>query len=101
MYRTCGHPHCTVAFERSEIHHVHPWENYGPTDLANLLPLCGFHHHLVHEGGWTLRLDADRTVTLIRPDGTTTYHGTTVDRTPRTWATNGTAQRQERAPPAA
>jgi hypothetical protein len=32
---------------------------------------CHRHHHQVHEGGWTLRLDpTDRTLTLIRPDRT-------------------------------
>jgi hypothetical protein len=25
-----------------------------PTDLANLVLLCGFHHHLVHEQNWPL-----------------------------------------------
>jgi len=80
MYRTCGHPGCDTAFDRCEIHHVLAWERRGPTDLANLLPLCSFHHHLVHEGGWTLKLDPDRTVTLVRPDGTVPFQGSTVDR---------------------
>jgi len=82
MYRTCGHPHCTVAFDRCEIHHVDPWERLGPTDLDNLLPLCSFHHHLVHEGGWTLTLAPQRVITLTRPDGTRYFHGSTIDRLP-------------------
>ncbi len=53
MYRTCGHPGCTVRFADCEIHHVIDWDHHGPTNLANLLPLCTRHHHLVHEGGWT------------------------------------------------
>ena len=38
--------------------------------LANLLPLCETHHHLVHEGGWNLTIDDQRHVTWYRPDGT-------------------------------
>ena len=57
MYRTCGHPDCTVRFADCEIHHVIEWiHQHGPTDLANLLPLCNEHHHLVHDAGWHLTL---------------------------------------------
>ncbi len=52
------------------------------TDLDNLLPLCSRHHHLVHEGGWTLTLRADRTTVWCRPDGTIHYDGSTVDVAP-------------------
>jgi len=39
--------------------------------LANLVPLCHRHHHLVHDAGWHLHLDRrDRTLTFTRPDGT-------------------------------
>ena len=82
MYATCGHPHCEVRFAACRIHHVDWWDHHGPTDLANLLPLCAHHHHLVHEGGWTLTLKPDRTITLRRPDGSLAHEGTTTDRTP-------------------
>jgi hypothetical protein len=84
MYRTCGYPGCIVPFEACEIHHVIPYDQGGPTNLDNLLPLCliAGHHHQVHEGGWTLTLQPDRTVTLTRPDGTVWFTGTTVDRAP-------------------
>lgn len=82
MYRTCGFPGCDVAVDRCEIHHVTAWDRFGPTDLANLLPLCAFQHHVVHEGGWTLTLDPDRTVTLTRPDGEVIHKDTTIDRLP-------------------
>jgi Domain of unknown function (DUF222) len=81
MYRTCGYPNCDVTFDRCEIHHVHWWELAGPTNLDNLLPLCSRHHHLVHEGGWMLRIAPDRVITLTRPDGTSHYTGTTINRT--------------------
>ena len=82
MYATCGHPHCEVRFAACRIHHVDWWDHHGPTDLANLVPLCARHHHLVHEGGWTLTLKPDRTITLRRPDGSLAHEGTTTDRTP-------------------
>ncbi|MET0461348.1 MAG: hypothetical protein ABW195_19020, partial [Ilumatobacteraceae bacterium] len=82
MYTTCGHPHCEVRFGACRIHHVDWWDHLGPTDLQNLLPLCDTHHHLVHEGGWTLTLKPDRTITLRRPDGTLAYEGNTTDRIP-------------------
>lgn len=69
MYRTCAFDGCTVPFHHCEVHHVVEWERLGTTDLANLVPLCSQHHHLVHEGGWRLRLDADRTLVIHRPDG--------------------------------
>lgn len=81
MYRTCGHPHCDVPFDYCQIHHVIPWEVLGLTDLANMLPLCSKHHHLVHEAGWLLSMDADRTITLCRPDGSEFFRGVTTDRT--------------------
>ena len=83
MYRTCGHPDCTVRFADCEIHHVIEWiHQHGPTDLANLLPLCNEHHHLVHDAGWHLTLQPDRTITLRRPDGTVAYHGSSIDVAP-------------------
>ena len=90
MYRTCAHPDCQVPFDACRIHHVDPWEHGGATDLDKLLPLCEReHHHLVHEGGWQLTLQPDRTITLRRPDGTVHFEGSTVDRDGR--APPGTA----------
>ena len=70
IYRTCGFAGCETSFNRCEIHHVLPWEIGGVTDLANLLPLCARHHHLVHELGWRLELAPDRLLTIRQPDGT-------------------------------
>jgi len=84
MYSTCGFPGCTMTFDACKIHHVTPWEHGGTTNLDNLLPLCEReHHHLVHEGGWQLALQPDRTVTIHRPDGTLFFEGNTTNRKPR------------------
>lgn len=83
MHRTCAHPGCGVGFDACRIHHVAHWlEHHGPTDLHNLLPLCERHHHLVHEGNWTLSLDRSRVATWTRPDGIVHHRGSTVDRRP-------------------
>jgi hypothetical protein len=92
MYRTCGHPGCQVGFDDCDIHHVTPWVPTGLTDLDNLLPLCSRHHHAVHEGGWTLTLAADRSITLRRPDGTLHHEGSTVDVAPSGVAPTETAE---------
>jgi hypothetical protein len=83
LHRTCAHPDCDVIFEHCQIHHVTPWEHGGLTNLDNLIPLCTRHHHLVHEGRWTLTLRSDRAVIWTRPDGVTHYEGYTTDRHPR------------------
>ncbi len=80
MYRTCCMPGCTVPFDACRIHHVTFWEHLGPTNLDNLVPICEQHHHLVHEGGWTLQLHTGRRITLHRPDGTLSFDGITTDR---------------------
>ena len=70
MYSTCAHPHCEVRFSACRIHHVVWWTRGGKTVLSNLLPLCEIHHHLVHEGAWSLDIDDQRHVTWTKPDGT-------------------------------
>ncbi|TPW13062.1 MAG: hypothetical protein FD127_2271 [Acidimicrobiaceae bacterium] len=72
MYPRCAIHGCTVAFDNCEPHHILYWRHGGPSDLANLIPLCSKHHHLAHEGGWQLSLRPDdRLLTVTLPDGTT------------------------------
>ena len=70
-YATCQFPlGCDVPSERCIPHHVKWWgRDEGPTDLDNLLPLCGSHHWMVHEGGWNLVFGADGRPVLIGRDG--------------------------------
>jgi len=35
-------------------HHIVPWSQGGPTNLDNLVSLCGFHHRLIHRDAWTI-----------------------------------------------
>ena len=37
--------------------------------MANLSLLCSHHHHLVHEGGWSVERTADGELCFRAPDG--------------------------------
>jgi Domain of unknown function (DUF222)/HNH endonuclease len=50
-------------------HHINHWSNGGPTDPDNLVLLCGFHHRLIHEGGWTISAGRGGDVLITRPTG--------------------------------
>ena len=50
---TCRFPSCT-SNRRLHAHHIVHWSDHGPTNLDNLILLCNYHHHLVHEGGYSL-----------------------------------------------
>ncbi len=69
-YRTCAWAGCDAPLAWCQLHHVHEWEHGGATDLCNLIPLCSRHHHSVHEGGWSVNLNADdRRLDIVTPDG--------------------------------
>jgi hypothetical protein len=82
MQATCSHPDCTVSVDDCRIHHLTPWGPGGRTDLADLAPVCEPHHHLVHEGGWSLTMTPDRVATWTRPDGNEYWTGNLNDRQP-------------------
>jgi hypothetical protein len=67
---TCAFDGCAVAFHACQIHHIEYWENGGPTDLDNMVPLCSRHHHAAHEGGWTLELKPGSRQLDARPPNT-------------------------------
>jgi hypothetical protein len=74
----CAYPGCNGPID--VLHHVRPWASGGPTSISNGLPLCLFHHWLVHEGGWQVSKHPDATVTVIPPPpgwrpGTIYRHG--------------------------
>ena len=82
IHKTCAHPDCTVSVNHCQFHHIIPWEHNGPTDLDNLIPLCSKHHHLVHEGMWTIHLKPDRAIVWTQPNGQIYFDGHTTDRIP-------------------
>ena len=48
----CRFTGCDRPVEWSNPHHIVHWARGGSSDTANMVLLCYFHHHLVHEGGW-------------------------------------------------
>jgi hypothetical protein len=49
-------------------HHIQHWADGGPTNLDNLVLLCGFHHRFLHEAGWTIEGDTAGSLIFRRPD---------------------------------
>jgi len=66
-YRGCCGPGCDRPINWTTPHHIEFWSRGGPSNLPNLLPLCYYHHRLVHEGGWQV-VKAGEGVRFIRPD---------------------------------
>ena len=66
--RGCRFPGCT-ARHFVEGHHVEHWAQGGETSLRNLVQLCHFHHRLVHEGEYGVRVSGHQQFTFTRPDG--------------------------------
>ena len=71
----CAFPGCDQPASVCDIHHLRPRARGGPTSLANLVPLCAFHHlTVIHRWGWALTLHSDGTTTATSPDGKRTLH---------------------------
>lgn len=78
----CRWPGCDEPPSRCEAAHVKPWECDGPTDIANGILFCRYHHRRYDNDGWTITtrdgkrhlvpppwIDASRTPRLIEPPG--------------------------------
>jgi hypothetical protein len=63
----CGWTGCDRPIGWTNAHHIQFWAKGGPSNASNLLPLCYFHHRLVHEGGWQV-IRAGDAVRFIPPD---------------------------------
>ena len=50
-------------------HHKTHWADGGPTDLCNLILLCGYHHRFLHEHGWQVEDGPDGKPVFRKPDG--------------------------------
>ena len=61
----CAHPGCTVQDWRCVAHHIIPWDQGGPTEIANLVLLCRFHHREVHRGKLRVVFQQGRATTIL------------------------------------
>ncbi len=46
-------------------HHLQHWADGGPTNLDNLVTLCGFHHRLIHREGWQIHGNPNHELSFI------------------------------------
>jgi len=72
IYDTCAAEGCDRPFAWSELHHQHPWSKGGLTDLDLAIPLCGYHHRLIHDPRHRHHISTDN------PDGHDTRGAKTV-----------------------
>jgi hypothetical protein len=62
---------CNVAAAACDAHHAKHWADGGTTDQSNLVLLCWFHHHLLHEQHWSIKPLGGGHFTLQDPHGQT------------------------------
>ena len=66
----CSIAGCGMPLAYCELHHVAWWyEHGGPTDIANCLPYCSFHHHELHRHGIVIDRRPEGRVEHRYPDG--------------------------------
>ncbi len=65
----CMYPGCSMT-HFVQVNHIEFETDENPTDYNKLITLCHFHHKLVHEYGWRVRLgEIPGTADWFRPDG--------------------------------
>jgi len=50
----CRWPGCGIPAGGCDAHHATHWLDHGETEPDNLVLLCWFHHHLLHEQHWSI-----------------------------------------------
>ncbi|MCZ4522262.1 DUF222 domain-containing protein [Rhodococcus ruber] len=63
----CAFPGCGKPAAWTEGHHIWHWGDGGPTDMNNLVLLCGFHHRLIHHSDWEVFIGTDQHPWFIPP----------------------------------
>lgn len=63
----CEFPGCTNT-QFVDIHHMQHHADGGPTDPANLIVLCSWHHRELHRNGWTITTTGDQHFTFWNGD---------------------------------
>ncbi|MCJ0893998.1 HNH endonuclease [Rhodococcus sp. ARC_M12] len=63
----CAFPGCGKPAAWTEGHHIWHWADGGPTDMNNLVLLCGFHHRLMHHSDWEVFIGTDNHPWFVPP----------------------------------
>jgi hypothetical protein len=65
----CAFPGCDRPPRWCQGHHIRHWSKDGPTDLKNLVLLCGYHHRLIHHSEWQVRINPEDGLPEFIPPG--------------------------------
>lgn len=65
----CRWPGCGIPAGSCDAHHAVHWLDDGETEPDNLVLLCWFHHHLLHEQHWSIEPLGGGHFTLQNPTG--------------------------------
>ena len=65
----CRWPGCAIPAGSCDAHHAKHWLDDGETEPDNLVLLCWFHHHLLHEQHWSIEPHGGGHFTLNSPRG--------------------------------
>ncbi len=68
----CRFPGCTS--EHCDAHHIVHWADGGETKLSNLVLLCRRHHRLLHEGGFSVKMNEERAAQFLDKRGRPLEH---------------------------
>lgn len=64
----CIYDGCTRPVRWTQVHHIRHWTaDEGPSDLDNLCLLCAYHHRLIHNSEWEIRMADDGHPECIPP----------------------------------
>jgi hypothetical protein len=69
----CTAPGCDRDSRWCEAHHLTPYAISKTTDIRDGALLCTFHHHRVHDQGWTGRINPTDGMVEWKPPGTSTW----------------------------
>ncbi len=56
----CAATGCDRPYAWCDLHHEHPWSSGGPTNIDMAVPLCGFHHHRIHDPTYTHQINTNQ-----------------------------------------
>jgi hypothetical protein len=63
----CAFPGCDRHARWCQAHHLTGWADGGPTSVDNGVLVCHFHHRVIHQGDWSVRLGHDRRPEFLPP----------------------------------